>query len=197
MPESLSPVARGNIVVAMAPHVSRFVSALFGVGADAEALVAATRAYDVLFRFKIDFVRRRALPLLKGGAHVEATAEDHALAESILDARLSRRPRARGATSRRGDAARRLRLLAARSRSHSQGYGARRRQGGGRRRDRIAEALVRRARPRSALSRLGRVPLPREPRLRPSRPDPAARIRSCRRRWSGPTRSCAAATASS
>ena len=83
VPESLSAVARGNIVVAMAPHVSRFVSALFSVGADADALTAATRAYDVLFRFKIDFVRRRALPLLKAGAHVEATAEDHALAESI------------------------------------------------------------------------------------------------------------------
>ena len=79
VPESLAAVARGNIVVAMAPHVSRFVSALFSVGADADALVAATRAYDVLFRFKIDFVRRRALPLLKAGAHVEATADDHAL----------------------------------------------------------------------------------------------------------------------
>src|SRR6187455_955526 len=84
VPESLGAVARGNIVVAMAPHVSRFVSALFGVGADADALIAATRAYDVLFRFKIDFVRRRALPLLKGGAHVTATAEDHALIERIL-----------------------------------------------------------------------------------------------------------------
>ncbi len=88
VPESLGAVARGNIVVAMAPHVSRFVSALFGVGADADALVAATRAYDVLFRFKIDFVRRRALPLLKGGAHVAATAEDHALVER--DRRLAR-----------------------------------------------------------------------------------------------------------
>ena len=84
VPESLGPVARGNIVVAMAPHVSRFVSALFGVGADADALVAATRAYDVLFRFKIDFVRRRAVPLLKGGAHVEATADDHSLVDQIL-----------------------------------------------------------------------------------------------------------------
>ncbi len=83
VPESLTAVARGNIVVAMAPHVSRFVSALFSVGADADALIASTRAYDILFRFKIDFVRRRALPLLKAGAHVEATADDHALAESI------------------------------------------------------------------------------------------------------------------
>ena len=82
VPESLGAVARGNLVVAMAPHLSRFVSRLFGVGAEAEALVAATRAYDALFRFKIDFVRRRALPLLKGGAHVTATAEDHAYVEA-------------------------------------------------------------------------------------------------------------------
>ena len=94
MPESLSPIARGNIVVAMAPHVSRFVSALFAVGPDVDALVAATRAYDILFRFKIDFVRRRALPLLKGGAHVEATADDHALAEVILNAQLAADPNA-------------------------------------------------------------------------------------------------------
>jgi NADPH-dependent glutamate synthase beta subunit-like oxidoreductase/NAD(P)H-flavin reductase len=78
VPDALGAVARGNIVVAMAPHVSRFISELFSVGADAADLAAATRAYDELFRFKIDFVRRRALPLLKGGAHVTATAEDHA-----------------------------------------------------------------------------------------------------------------------
>jgi NAD(P)H-flavin reductase/NADPH-dependent glutamate synthase beta subunit-like oxidoreductase len=84
IPESLSPVARGNIVVAMAPHVSRFVSALFSVGPEAAELAAATLAYDELFRFKIDFVRRRALPLLKGGAHVTATAEDHDLVASAL-----------------------------------------------------------------------------------------------------------------
>src|SRR6478735_11094422 len=85
IPESLTRIARGNLVVAMAPHVSRFVSGLFGVAGDADALIAATRAYDVLFRFKIDFVRRRALPLLKGGAHVEATADDHALVDQILN----------------------------------------------------------------------------------------------------------------
>ena len=84
VPESLSNIARSNLIVAMAPHVSRFVSALFGVGADAEALAAQTRAYDTLFRFKIDFVRRRALPLLKAGAHVEATADDHALVDQVV-----------------------------------------------------------------------------------------------------------------
>ncbi|HEX8027217.1 MAG TPA: FAD-dependent oxidoreductase, partial [Vicinamibacterales bacterium] len=85
VPDSLGAIARSNIVVAMAPHVSRFVSALFGVGVEAEQLVAATRAYDVLFRFKIDFVRRRALPLLKGGAHVTATADDHAVVAPYLN----------------------------------------------------------------------------------------------------------------
>src|ERR1043165_4102967 len=49
IPESLTAVARGNIVVAMAPHVSRFVSELFSVGPEAAELAAATRAYDGLF----------------------------------------------------------------------------------------------------------------------------------------------------
>src|SRR5687767_8804680 len=84
VPGSLTNIARSNLIVAMAPHVSRFVSALFGVGADAEALASQTRAYDTLFRFKIDFVRRRALPLLKAGAHVDATADDHALVEGVV-----------------------------------------------------------------------------------------------------------------
>lgn len=96
VPESLGAVARSNLVVAMAPHLSRFVSRLFGVGTEADALVAATRAYDVLFRFKIDFVRRRALPLLKGGAHVTATAEDHATVEAGAKAPALLVPEGRG-----------------------------------------------------------------------------------------------------
>ena len=84
VPDSLSPVSRGNLVVQMAPHVSRFVARLFGVGAEADALRAATAAYDDLFRFKIDFVRRRALPLLKSGAPVEATEADHAYVATLV-----------------------------------------------------------------------------------------------------------------
>ena len=111
-------VARGNLIVAMAPHVSRFIARLFGVGAEAESLVQATRAYDVLFRFKIDFVRRRALPLLKGGAHVTATPADHAL----VDEPCARRPMALAvADPELRDRARAVRLLAARSRGHRQG----------------------------------------------------------------------------
>src|SRR5918993_1825446 len=84
VPESLGPVSRSHLIVQMAPHVSRFMTRLFGVGAEADALAAATAAYDDLFRFKIDFVRRRALPLLKGGAHVVSTAEDHAFVAALV-----------------------------------------------------------------------------------------------------------------
>jgi NADPH-dependent glutamate synthase beta subunit-like oxidoreductase len=84
IPESLTPASRGNLVVQMAPHVSRFVARLFGVGPEAERLRAATSAYDELFRFKIDFVRRRALPLLKGGARVNATEADHAWVAGVI-----------------------------------------------------------------------------------------------------------------
>jgi NADPH-dependent glutamate synthase beta subunit-like oxidoreductase/NAD(P)H-flavin reductase len=76
-PTAFGPVARGNLMVAMAPHVSRFVTRLFGVGPDAAAMVAGTEAFDDLFRFKIDFVRKRAVPLLKGNARVQASAADH------------------------------------------------------------------------------------------------------------------------
>ena len=38
VPESLGAVARGNLIVQMAPHVSRFVTRLFGVGSEAEQL---------------------------------------------------------------------------------------------------------------------------------------------------------------
>jgi NADPH-dependent glutamate synthase beta subunit-like oxidoreductase/NAD(P)H-flavin reductase len=70
------PVETSNLLVAMAPHVSRFVTRLFQVDPEAAAIGVATRAQDDLFRFKVDFVRRRALPLLKGGARVERTADD-------------------------------------------------------------------------------------------------------------------------
>src|SRR5260221_13929374 len=59
------PVALSNLLVAMAPHVSHFVRRLFGVDTCADAIAHATRDQDALFRFKIDFVRRRALPLVK------------------------------------------------------------------------------------------------------------------------------------
>ncbi|HQZ39464.1 MAG TPA: hypothetical protein PLH72_10535, partial [Vicinamibacterales bacterium] len=84
MPDALGPVAQGQLIVQMAPHVSRFLARLFAVGPETDALKAATSAYDELFRFKVDFVRRRALPLLKGGARVEASSADHEVVAALV-----------------------------------------------------------------------------------------------------------------
>jgi NADPH-dependent glutamate synthase beta subunit-like oxidoreductase/NAD(P)H-flavin reductase len=83
-PAALGPVARSELIVAMAPYVSRFLIRLFRIGLDTEVMAAETRAYDDLFRFKVDFVRRRALPLLKGGSRVEATLDDHAYVDRVV-----------------------------------------------------------------------------------------------------------------
>src|SRR5215204_3443080 len=60
-----SPIERSDLIVRMAPHLSRFVAALFAVGDAAGVMVEQTSRLDPLFRFKIDFVRKRALPLVK------------------------------------------------------------------------------------------------------------------------------------
>src|SRR5215510_3494575 len=78
------PLALSNLLIGMAPYVSRFLRRLFDVDAAADEVTEATRAQDDLFRFKVDFVRRRALPLLKGGAHVAATPEDDAVVEALI-----------------------------------------------------------------------------------------------------------------
>jgi NADPH-dependent glutamate synthase beta subunit-like oxidoreductase/NAD(P)H-flavin reductase len=80
----MPPVALSNLLIAMAPHVSRFVKRLFDVDTPAAAIAASTRAQDDLFRFKVDFVRRRALPLLKNGAHVAAWPEDDAIVDALI-----------------------------------------------------------------------------------------------------------------
>ena len=78
------PVALSNLLITMAPHVSCFLKRLFDVDTPASAIAESTKAQDDLFRFKVDFVRRRALPLLKNGAHVAATAEDDAIVEALI-----------------------------------------------------------------------------------------------------------------
>src|SRR6185369_14687966 len=80
-----SPVELSNLLIAMAAHVSRFVVRLFDVSSAATGLAAATHAEDDLFRFKVDFVRRRALPLLKSGP-VTSTAEDDAIVRELIGA---------------------------------------------------------------------------------------------------------------
>jgi NADPH-dependent glutamate synthase beta subunit-like oxidoreductase/NAD(P)H-flavin reductase len=78
------PIALSNLLIAMAVHVSRFVRRLLDVDAPAAAVAESTRAQDDLFRFKVDFVRRRALPLLKSGAHAAPTPEDDAIVERLI-----------------------------------------------------------------------------------------------------------------
>src|SRR5262245_26819241 len=78
------PIALSNLLIAMAPHVSRFLTRLFDVDRPLASMTHATRAQDDLFRFKVDFVRRRALPLLKAGARVHPSAADDAFVEAMI-----------------------------------------------------------------------------------------------------------------
>ena len=78
------PLVVSTLLVKMAPFVSRFLTRLFQVGPNAETVRQATKAQDALFRFKIDFVRRRALPLLKAGARVTSTPEDDAAVQRMI-----------------------------------------------------------------------------------------------------------------
>jgi NADPH-dependent glutamate synthase beta subunit-like oxidoreductase/NAD(P)H-flavin reductase len=60
-----TPVEVSALLVGVAAHVSRFVIQLFGIESEAAALAEATADQNPVFRFKIDFVRRRVLPALK------------------------------------------------------------------------------------------------------------------------------------
>ena len=72
------------LLVRMAPFVSRFVARLFRVEAELQALAATTSAQQAIFRFKADFVRRRVLPLVKGGAQPSATADDNGVVARLV-----------------------------------------------------------------------------------------------------------------
>ena len=85
VPESVtSPIERSDLIVRMAPHLSRFVTALFRIASASDELVERTHRLEPLFRFKIDFVRKRALPLVKGGARVALQADDVAIVEQLI-----------------------------------------------------------------------------------------------------------------
>src|ERR1044071_4912739 len=81
-----SPVAVSDLVVRMAPHVSRFLERLFDVSGSARELRTRTADLDELFRFKVDFVRKRSLPLVKGGAHVHRTPADMGVVDALAAA---------------------------------------------------------------------------------------------------------------
>ena len=58
-----TPQQHSELIVRMAPHVSRFVAELFDVTGAAGAITSDTAALETLFRFKVDFVRKRACPV--------------------------------------------------------------------------------------------------------------------------------------
>src|SRR5262245_18532996 len=60
------PLTVSNLLFGIAPDVGRLLTRLFDVDVPASAISESTRAQDDLFRFKVDFVRRRVLPMLKG-----------------------------------------------------------------------------------------------------------------------------------
>ena len=82
-----TPAELSRLFVTMAHHVSRFVAHLFRVEIEDGAIAARTRALDDLFRFKVEFVRRRVLPLLQRDAPVSAPLpEDDAVVMALLPA---------------------------------------------------------------------------------------------------------------
>ena len=84
-PDAPRPAPEVSLLyVRMAPYLSRFLARMFGIEEEVRGLAAATAEQDVLFRFKADFVRRRVVPLLKGGQPVAATAGQQALVDALL-----------------------------------------------------------------------------------------------------------------
>jgi hypothetical protein len=53
------------LLVAMSGYLSQFVTKLFAIAREVDALAAATADQNPVFRFKVDFIRRRVIPNLK------------------------------------------------------------------------------------------------------------------------------------
>jgi NADPH-dependent glutamate synthase beta subunit-like oxidoreductase/NAD(P)H-flavin reductase len=60
-PDSLAAKEEADLVVAVGPALDQFVATLFGIEAEVDALVAATRALDPIHRCKRLFVQRQAV----------------------------------------------------------------------------------------------------------------------------------------
>ncbi|MGE5361090.1 MAG: FAD-dependent oxidoreductase [Bacteroidales bacterium] len=81
-PDAARPVDQSRLLVAMSRHVGAFVGRLFAVADEAGQLSAQTRAQDDLFRFKVEFVRRRVLPMVLGPQ--AASSADDSVVETWL-----------------------------------------------------------------------------------------------------------------
>src|SRR5215471_5627512 len=63
--KSRTPQEISAMLVAIATQLSQFLTRLFGIESEVAALTATTADQDPIFRFKVDFVRRRVIPNLK------------------------------------------------------------------------------------------------------------------------------------
>jgi hypothetical protein len=73
-----------GVLVNMAPYVSRFLARLFQIGPETAAVRRATSAQDDLFRFRIEFVKRRVWPLARASAPVVCTPDDDEVVEPMI-----------------------------------------------------------------------------------------------------------------
>jgi len=84
-PGSLEYKAEAELLIAIAPHLDRFVAKLFGIEAAWEGLVEGHHELAPLFRVKRKFVQRRAMLKVKAD---EAAGLDGAALEADIVARL-------------------------------------------------------------------------------------------------------------
>jgi NADPH-dependent glutamate synthase beta subunit-like oxidoreductase/NAD(P)H-flavin reductase len=85
--QTRTPVEVSALLVGVAEHLSRFLVRLFQIESEVEALAAKTSDQTPVFRFKIDFVRRRVLPALKKISIPQDAASREALEGRIASLR--------------------------------------------------------------------------------------------------------------
>ena len=82
--ESLDPIAKSRFLVEAARPVARFVARLFGIEREWRAQAATAAPEAVLFRFRRDFLLRRAVRARVSGDEVARIAREGAAIESGL-----------------------------------------------------------------------------------------------------------------
>jgi hypothetical protein len=87
-PESLAPLDESDLILAVAPHLERFIGTLFGIEAELAELVARHEELAPLYTVKRNFVQRRAVKKIKAG---EAESLDGAALAAELET-LTGRP---------------------------------------------------------------------------------------------------------
>lgn len=92
--KGVSPVEESEIIVKLAPHVSRFLVELFGIQKEFARLREGDLTLHPVFIFKKDFVQRRVLKKYKGLTEISLSENDlRRLVEKIVhDAKFSEAP---------------------------------------------------------------------------------------------------------